>query len=56
MTFMHDNERKEDLQGTETRRIARFLFEGSMLKRTWGTGYAFLGQGRESVAAHSFGP
>lgn len=26
-----------------------------MLKRTWRTGYAFLGQGRESVAAHSFG-
>ncbi len=55
MTLMHANERKEDLQGTETRRIARFLFEGSMLKRTWRTGYAFLGQGRESVAAHSFG-
>ncbi|NDY43624.1 HD domain-containing protein [Dissulfurirhabdus thermomarina] len=39
----------------EWRRLARFLFEGAMLKRTWRTGYAFLGQGRESVAAHSFG-
>ncbi len=39
----------------ETRRLARFLFEGAMLKRTWRTGYAFLGQGRESVAAHTFG-
>ncbi len=39
----------------ELQRIARFLFEGSMLKRTWRTGYAFLGQGRESVAAHTFG-
>ncbi len=38
-----------------TQRLARFLFEGSMLKRTWRTGYAFLGQGRESVAAHTFG-
>ena len=36
-------------------RLARFLFEGMMLKRTWRTGYAFLGQGRESVAAHTFG-
>ncbi len=35
--------------------MARFLFEGAMLKRTWRTGYAFLGQGRESVAAHTFG-
>lgn len=26
-----------------------------MLKRTWRTGYAFLGQGRESVADHTFG-
>jgi len=35
--------------------IARFLFEGSMLKHTWRTGYPFLGKGRESVAAHTFG-
>lgn len=37
------------------KRIVRFLFEGNILKRTWRTGYAFLGQGRESVAAHTFG-
>ncbi len=37
------------------KRMASFLFEGSMLKRVWRTGYAFLGQGRESVAAHTFG-
>lgn len=37
------------------KRLVRFLFEGNMLKRTWRTGYAFLGQGRESVAAHTFG-
>jgi putative hydrolase of HD superfamily len=45
------------MDDTETNweRIARFLFEGSMLKRTWRTGYPFLGKGRESVAAHTFG-
>lgn len=48
-------DKHEDPPGTDLSRIARFLFEGSMLKRTWRTGYAFLGQGRESVAAHSFG-
>jgi putative hydrolase of HD superfamily len=40
---------------TDWSRTARFLFEGSTLKRTWRTGYAFLGKGRESVAAHTFG-
>ncbi|MEZ0329733.1 MAG: HD domain-containing protein [Dissulfuribacterales bacterium] len=40
---------------TDLKRLVRFLFEGNMLKRTWRTGYAFLGQGRESVAAHTFG-
>ena len=37
------------------RRTARFLFEAMMLKRTWRTGYAFLGKGKESVAAHTYG-
>ncbi|MBU2551855.1 MAG: HD domain-containing protein [Proteobacteria bacterium] len=33
---------------------ADFLFESGMLKKTPRTGYQFLGNGRESVAAHSF--
>ena len=40
---------------TNWERIVRFLFEGSMLKHTWRTGYPFLGKGKESVAAHTFG-
>ncbi len=39
----------------DERALARFLFEGAMLKRIWRTGYAFLGKGQESVAAHSYG-
>ncbi len=38
----------------DMKRVARFIFEAAMLKRTWRTGYAFLGTGRESTAAHSF--
>ena len=34
--------------------IADFLFEVGMLKKTPRTGYQFLGNGRENVAAHSF--
>lgn len=37
-----------------TKRIADFLFEVGMLKRTPRTGYQFLGSGSESVADHSF--
>lgn len=36
-------------------RLADFLFEVSMLRRTPRTGYQFLGSGRENVAEHSFG-
>ncbi len=36
------------------RRLAEFLFEVGMLKRTPRTGYQFLGSGGESVADHSF--
>jgi len=36
------------------KRIAEFLFEVGMLKRTPRTGYQFLGSGGESVADHSF--
>ncbi len=39
----------------DERALAKFLFEGAMLKRIWRTGYAFLGKGHESVAAHSYG-
>ena len=35
-------------------RAADFLFEVGMLKKTPRTGYQFLGNGHESVAAHSF--
>jgi putative hydrolase of HD superfamily len=35
-------------------RLAKFLFEVGMLKKTPRTGYQFLGSGRESVADHSF--
>lgn len=35
--------------------IIPFLFESAMLKRVERTGYAFLGTGRESVAAHVYG-
>jgi putative hydrolase of HD superfamily len=34
--------------------VADFLFEVGMLKKTPRTGYQFLGNGRETVAAHSF--
>ncbi|MEW5726110.1 MAG: FmdE family protein, partial [Thermodesulfobacteriota bacterium] len=35
-------------------RAADFLFEVGMLKKTPRTGYQFLGNGRETVASHSF--
>lgn len=35
-------------------RLADFLFEAGMLKRTPRTGYQFLGSGSENVAEHSF--
>jgi putative hydrolase of HD superfamily len=35
-------------------KIARFIFELGMLKKTPRTGYQFLGNGHESVAAHSY--
>jgi len=37
------------------RRYAKALFETAMLKHLNRTGYAYLGSGQESVAAHSFG-
>ena len=38
----------------EMKRIANFLFEAGMLKRTPRTGFQFLGSGAESVAEHIF--
>ena len=35
-------------------RVADFLFELGMLKRTPRSGFFFLGSGHESVAEHSF--
>ena len=35
-------------------RLADFLFEAGMLRKTPRTGYQFLGSGRENVAEHSF--
>lgn len=35
-------------------RLADFLFEAGMLRKTPRTGYQFLGTGRENVAEHSF--
>jgi putative hydrolases of HD superfamily len=40
--------------GDKMKRIANFLFEAGMLKRTPRTGYQFLGSGAESVAEHIF--
>jgi putative hydrolase of HD superfamily len=34
--------------------LSKLIFEAAMLKRTLRTGYAFLGSGGESAAAHSF--
>jgi putative hydrolase of HD superfamily len=40
--------------GDQVKRIANFLFEAGMLKRTPRTGFQFLGSGAESVAEHVF--
>lgn len=52
---METTHKDSSTEHDDLKRLVRFLFEGNMLKRTWRTGYAFLGQGRESVAAHTFG-
>ncbi|PMP61207.1 MAG: phosphohydrolase [Caldimicrobium thiodismutans] len=36
-------------------RLAKLLFEASLLKRIERTGYSYLGTGKENVASHSFG-
>ncbi len=39
---------------SKTARVADFLFEAGMLRKTPRTGYQFLGSGAENVAEHSF--
>jgi putative hydrolase of HD superfamily len=48
--------RMDDAQQDELKikRLADFLFEVGMLRRTPRTGYQFLGSGSENVAEHSF--
>jgi putative hydrolase of HD superfamily len=47
--------RRSDLTGEDPLdRIANFLFEMGMLKRTPRTGWQFLGSGEETVAEHTF--
>jgi len=51
-----DSSNKIDMTGRgRMTRMADFLFEVSMLRRTPRTGYQFLGSGSENVAEHSFG-
>uniref|UniRef100_A0A7C3WJ83 5'-deoxynucleotidase n=1 Tax=Fundidesulfovibrio putealis TaxID=270496 RepID=A0A7C3WJ83_9BACT len=51
-----DTDKAVDMSGRERlTRMADFLFEVSMLRRTPRTGYQFLGTGSENVAEHSFG-
>ena len=38
----------------KTSRLADFIFEAGMLRKTPRTGYQFLGSGKENVAEHSF--
>ena len=40
--------------GVVMEQVADFMFEVGMLKKTPRTGYQFLGNGRETVASHSF--
>lgn len=58
MTFGNENEACDPLKNMEGRpamsRLADFLFEAGMLRRTPRTGYQFLGSGGENVAEHSF--
>lgn len=50
-----DGQAPEDAGGEQAwKRLADFLFEVGMLKKTPRTGYQFLGSGGESVAEHSF--
>ncbi|MFZ5425605.1 MAG: HD domain-containing protein [Thermodesulfobacteriota bacterium] len=53
---MQDGASRIDMTGRgRMTRMADFLFEVSMLRRTPRSGYQFLGSGSENVAEHSFG-
>ena len=46
---------QKNLQGRDRmKRLADFLFETGMLRKTPRSGYQFLGSGKENVAEHSF--
>ncbi len=48
--------KKEDgIPARQSGRLADFINEAAMLKRTPRSGFAFLGSGRENVAEHSYG-
>lgn len=47
-------EQPHNMDNFDLNRIAHFLHEVGMLKRTPRTGYQFLGSGSENVAEHSF--
>lgn len=49
------DDRTKNLEGrSQTTRLADFVFELGMLKKTPRTGYQFLGTGDENIAEHSF--
>lgn len=52
---MKKDDRIKNLAGrSQTTRLADFVFELGMLRKTPRTGYQFLGTGQENVAEHSF--
>ncbi|WP_459939567.1 HD domain-containing protein [Desulfonatronum parangueonense] len=44
----------DDVETSQNHRLANFLFEVGMLRKTPRSGYQFLGSGQENVAEHSF--
>ena len=61
--YMDEDSQERDRGGAQARqgssaeqlpRVADFLFEAGMLRRTPRSGYQFLGSGQENVAEHSF--
>jgi len=54
-TYDHSAMDRESAENNRRERATAFLFECGLLKRIMRTGYAFLGQGKESVASHTFG-
>lgn len=48
-------ENNKDIEPERLTRLADLIYEAAMLKKTPRSGFAFLGSGNESVAAHTFG-